>query len=192
IAKTIEKKKSPLEFVGVYILSHDDSKALQIASSKLIHIQQHLLVLQDRRHGRMMTKQSDKTLELLSYRRDASSDSHESQESVIRLLKDALGICELQEYVVSLEKLMRIDEIQNAMASIPDPSINNASSTTEPRGPGVQPKNMQDITASVTRSIEIPIKNISDFSSNEPVINGKIVRRLYYRQQQVAQKFLGQ
>ena len=143
----------------------------------------------------MMTRlveQRDKTLELLSYRRDASSDSYESQESVIRLLKDALGICELQEYVVSLEKLMRIDEIQNAMASIPDPSINNASSTTEPRGPGVQPKNMQDTTASVTRSIEIPIKNMSDFSSNEPVINGKIVRRLYYRQQQVAQKFLGQ
>ena len=129
----------------------------------------------------MMTKLVEQTLES---RRDESSDSYELQESVIRLHKYALGICELQEYVVRLEKLVKIDELQNTMASIPDPS--------KSRGPGVRPENMRDTIASVTRSIEIPIKNISDFSREEPVINGKIVRKLYHRQQQVAQKFLGQ
>ena len=128
-----------------------------------------------------MTKLVEQTLES---RRDESSDSYELQESVIRLHKYALGICELQEYVVRLEKLVKIDELQNTMASIPDPS--------KSRGPGVRPENMRDTIAAVTRSIEIPMKNISDYSREEQFINGKIVRKLYYRQQHVAQKLLGQ
>ncbi|CAG8522022.1 6239_t:CDS:2 [Paraglomus occultum] len=179
IATTIApKKKSTIETVAVYVLSQDDSKALQIASGKLIHIQQHLLVLQGRGHGRMMTKlieQSDKTIELLS--------------PIVRVLKDAMGICEIQEHAVNLEKLVKIGELQNTMASIPDPSITNA---LEFRGPSAQSENMRDTIAAVTRNIEIPMKNISDYSREEPFINGKIVRKLYYRQQQVAQKYLGQ